>query len=538
MPNFNINGLTAATTPVAGTELVPIWQSSATVKVSIDNLTAGKSVSGLNFIPSGSAVPSNGLFLPAANAVGLATNSVERWRVLSTGFMGINTATPNAWLQVNGALTSGTLNLYVDPTGSDSNTGLTTGSPFLTLGKAFSYANTSSNPYVVILVQNSSAVSRVAVGVASALNGKSVIIRHLSSNQTYYLNWDVSVILQNSSINFYWSSDSSREYKADILLNANMFNVLTGVSSIQLGGYFGSLITFNANNLALAYGDYRGQAGILNINVTRLVTFAITAGVTGSTFVSGNVSLPTVYYNQMGDNYLNSIDPAISTTGLITTYQASNINYGTASNTFSLGWGGQSARSIGVDRHPTANTAGNYLQIVGGGATSGATDKNGGDIYIDSGTATGTGSSNIIFRTVTAGASGTTDRTVTEKMRITGAGNTIVTGPGGLGYGTGSGGAVTQGTSRTTGVTLDKTNGAITLVSAAGTATWQTFTVTNATVAATDTIIVNQKSGTDLYQIFVTNVAAGSFKISFATTGGTTTEQPVFNFAVIKAATS
>ena len=126
----------------------------------------------------------------------------------------------------------------------------------------------------------------------------------------------------------------------------------------------------------------------------------------------------------------------------------------------------------------------------------------------------------------------------TERARITSGGDVVVTGVGGLGYGTGSGGAVTQATSRTTGVTLDKTNGAITLVSAAGTTTWQTFTVTNNKVAATDTVIVNQKSGTDLYQIFVTNVAAGSFKISFATTGGTTTEQPVFNFAVIKAVTA
>jgi hypothetical protein len=114
----------------------------------------------------------------------------------------------------------------------------------------------------------------------------------------------------------------------------------------------------------------------------------------------------------------------------------------------------------------------------------------------------------------------------------------LVTGTGGLGYGTGSGGVVTQVTSRTQGVTLDKTNGAITLVSAAGTTAWQSFTVTNNKVAATDTVIVNQKFGTDLYMIHVTNLAAGSFQITFATTGGTTTEQPVFNFAVIKAVTS
>lgn len=131
--------------------------------------------------------------------------------------------------------------------------------------------------------------------------------------------------------------------------------------------------------------------------------------------------------------------------------------------------------------------------------------------------------------------------TINQNLTVYGASSAyalLVVGSGGLGYGTGSGGAVTQATSRTTGVTLDKTNGAITLVSAAGTTTWQSFTVTNSTVAATDTIIVNQKSGTDLYQIFVTNVAAGSFKITFATTGGATTEQPVFNFSVIKAVTA
>jgi hypothetical protein len=102
-------------------------------------------------------------------------------------------------------------------------------------------------------------------------------------------------------------------------------------------------------------------------------------------------------------------------------------------------------------------------------------------------------------------------------------------------YVTGAGGAVTQDTGRTTGVTINKLCGAITLVSAAGSTSWQTFTVTNSTVAATDVVHVCQKSGTDLNLISVTAVAAGSFNVTFATTGGTTTEQPVFNFAVVKA---
>lgn len=105
----------------------------------------------------------------------------------------------------------------------------------------------------------------------------------------------------------------------------------------------------------------------------------------------------------------------------------------------------------------------------------------------------------------------------------------------GIGYATGAGGAVTQATSRTTGVTLNTVCGAITLVSAAGSATAASFTVTNSSVAATDNVVVNQKSGTDKYHTLVTNIAAGSFVITFFTTGGTTTEQPVFNFSVIKA---
>jgi hypothetical protein len=108
----------------------------------------------------------------------------------------------------------------------------------------------------------------------------------------------------------------------------------------------------------------------------------------------------------------------------------------------------------------------------------------------------------------------------------------------GIGYAPGAGGAVTQATNRTTGVTLNNVTGAITLVSAAGSATPASFTVTNSTVAATDVIKVCQKSGADLYQIFVTAVGAGSFKITFFTTGGTTAEQPVFNFVVIKGVTS
>ena len=126
----------------------------------------------------------------------------------------------------------------------------------------------------------------------------------------------------------------------------------------------------------------------------------------------------------------------------------------------------------------------------------------------------------------------------TLRMILDSSGNLLITGIGVLGYGTGSGGAVTQGTSRTTGVTLSKSNGAITMFSAAGSVVAATFTVTNTKVAATDTIILNQQSGTNLYVFLVTAVAAGSFNITFYTTGGVATDAPVINFSLTKGVTS
>jgi hypothetical protein len=108
----------------------------------------------------------------------------------------------------------------------------------------------------------------------------------------------------------------------------------------------------------------------------------------------------------------------------------------------------------------------------------------------------------------------------------------------GVGYATGAGGTVTQITSRTTPVTLNKVAGQITLVSATTTAgTFASFTVTNSAVAATDVVIVNFASGAtaDKYGLSVTAVAAGSFRIQIHNIAAVTVaEAPVINFAIIK----
>jgi len=44
MTNKNITELTATTTPLAGTELVSMWDGAGTKKVTVANLTAGLSI--------------------------------------------------------------------------------------------------------------------------------------------------------------------------------------------------------------------------------------------------------------------------------------------------------------------------------------------------------------------------------------------------------------------------------------------------------------------------------------------------------------
>lgn len=120
-----------------------------------------------------------------------------------------------------------------------------------------------------------------------------------------------------------------------------------------------------------------------------------------------------------------------------------------------------------------------------------------------------------------------------------------------LGYGvtSGVGGTVTQITSRTTGVTLNKICGQITLV--AGTIAGHEadkFVLTNSTIEANDVVIVNIKSGlaagtAQYYTVNVVGVSAGSCTITVGNNDNsaipaTGTDTPVLSFAVIKAVAS
>ena len=110
-----------------------------------------------------------------------------------------------------------------------------------------------------------------------------------------------------------------------------------------------------------------------------------------------------------------------------------------------------------------------------------------------------------------------------------------------LGYKAGSGGTVTQATSKGTTVVLNKATGQITLNGAALAAnTGVTFALTNSTIVANDILVFNHVSvGTIGAYNFNAVAGSGTATVTVRNiTGGSLSEAPVISFAVIKAVTS
>jgi hypothetical protein len=86
--NVDVN----ASAAIAGTKIAPNFGSQNVV-------TTGTNTAA-SLIPTGSTVPTNGVYLPAANTVGVATNGGERLRITSAGLVGIGVSSPQLPLTI------------------------------------------------------------------------------------------------------------------------------------------------------------------------------------------------------------------------------------------------------------------------------------------------------------------------------------------------------------------------------------------------------------------------------------------------------
>lgn len=107
MADKKISALAASTTPLAGTEVLPIVQSGATVKVAVSDLTAGRSVSASSLTASTDNViigtTAKGVTTGSAIPLGLGVNNTVTAITIDTSSnVGVGTVSPASKLHVSG----------------------------------------------------------------------------------------------------------------------------------------------------------------------------------------------------------------------------------------------------------------------------------------------------------------------------------------------------------------------------------------------------------------------------------------------------
>lgn len=167
--------------------------------------------------------------------------------------------------------------------------------------------------------------------------------------------------------------------------------------------------------MQLAYGTVAGSNFTPTQTYARqqftAIPYALQVPVDGSTLT---------YDSSSGNLQVGSVD-ASSITGAFSVLDADQIGIGTASPAADLSFDGTSAHLLQEDRNSIANASSGYSLTVGaGGASSGASNQNGGDLVLASGIATGSGSSSIQFQTSSGGSSGTGDTALSTVMTIQG----------------------------------------------------------------------------------------------------------------------
>ncbi|HKR05927.1 MAG TPA: hypothetical protein VJY62_14925 [Bacteroidia bacterium] len=203
------------------------------------------------------------------------------------------------------------------------------------------------------------------------------------------------------------------------------YNSAVGVNSLRLS-------TTGLRNVSMGYNSL--NANTTGSNNTAAGYTAGSTNTTGSnnTFIGSNADASAVALSNATAIGYNAVVGASNC--LVLGGSGANlvkVGMGVSSPTNTLSFDGTAARTVWMERNTTAATAGFSLTVQSGGAYNTGTNLNGGDLNLSSGTATGTGSSNIYFKAATAGASGAADNVPATKMTILGSGNVGVgtTGP-------------------------------------------------------------------------------------------------------------
>jgi len=367
---------------VTGTTNYPgIWFGSAAISLSNFAFLAdvGSSTTILN--------------APTGGTLSFRVNNGAIMTALSTGNVGIGTSSPPVKLSTLG--TTAQFGIYYD------------------LSNGHKFTESATNALTITPLVNSTTSFNVTNAAASTI---------------------FNVDATNSRIGFGTATPSYSFHSTLPAAGGAVFGVVpSAMSNGDVGYYFAGPTVTGYYNLMLMRGNATTGtvAEFENTNNTSSAAnaqFRLEVGGTsaGDPFlyylIPGATEFSMGLDNSDSDKFRMGFqqDPS-SATGSIVITTGGLVGIGTSPST-NLSFSGETDQTIAMERH-TGASVGKDISIRAGGAKVGNTDNNGGSVVIRSGISTGSGSSDIYFQTVTAGASGTTDRTATTKMIVRGSGN-------------------------------------------------------------------------------------------------------------------
>ena len=298
--------------------------------------------------------------------------------------------------------------------------------------------------------------------------------------------------------------------------------LLTNVTA-SIPSTFANLVVSNSVTTTNVFATiYRGDGGLLS-NITGSITGNTLSNLNASNLAFGIVPSARIYGNTLSNVQFSNVSGFQSNTS--SNLNASNLAFGVVSSALIYGNLISNINSSNLTQPFTNLVVSNTItttNISAAGFTSNA--------------------SNTVFNYTTLSVPyincTSVNVTGTATYSTLNAVNSLATGSIGFATIAGTGGTVTQITSRNTGVTLDKPCGTITLFSSVILSqASNTFTLTNSYIASTDFVLVNHvATQTPGAYTIATNPNAGSVDITMRNvSGGTLTAgAPLLQFVVIK----
>jgi len=290
--NVTITNVAVTTANVSGTanvsSLVVLTNETVLGNTAVTgNVTASINVTGAKLIPTGTSVTGNGLYLPAANALGLSTNGTNAVYIDASQNVGIGTASPSAKLTVTDSAHS--CQIFIGYTDNNNY--------YQSSGAQIWSTYNGSSEYMRI---NSSGNLLVGVTSANANGGVLQLKSGITFPATQVSATDVNTL------------DDYEEGSWSPAITSSIGTITT----VSAGGQYrkiGSLVVAQFQYAITNNGTGSGSivinglpfAGTVNTSAGTIREIAV-VGFTGSSYLSGSTSMILVQYNNLypgGTNY-------------------------------------------------------------------------------------------------------------------------------------------------------------------------------------------------------------------------------------------